>query len=51
VSVLAFRPEVKASEDWLTLTEGAELLSVAAATLRLAAKRDIVSGAVVGVGQ
>src|SRR5262249_37716073 len=42
--IARFRPAVKESEGWLTLTEGAELLGVASATLRLAAERGGVPG-------
>jgi hypothetical protein len=42
--IACYRPEVKATEGWLTLTEGAELLGVAPGTLRLAAERKEVPG-------
>jgi hypothetical protein len=42
--IACYRPAVKESEGWLTLTEGAELLGVATATLRLAAERGEVPG-------
>jgi DNA invertase Pin-like site-specific DNA recombinase len=42
--IACYRPEVKALEGWLTLTEGAELLGVAPGTLRLAAERNEVPG-------
>lgn len=42
--IACFRPAVKESEGWLTLTDGAELLGVATATLRLAAERGEVPG-------
>lgn len=42
--IACYRPEVKVSEGWLTLTEGAEVLGVAPGTLRLAAERNEVPG-------
>ncbi len=42
--IACYRPDVKAMESWLTLTESAELLGVAPGTLRLAAERKEVLG-------
>jgi hypothetical protein len=42
--IACYRPEVKATEGWLTLTEGADLLGAAPGTLRLAVERNGVPG-------